>query len=426
MIAYKRRFKMVFAAFCLCAGLFGVRAYAQIEGNSDRGIAPVDSVSNFEVTGIVVDVAGKSADLAQKRGWREAQRLGWKKLWKKLHGGDGPGLSDGALDSIVSGIAVEEEMISEHRYIARLGMTFDRVRASEILGVGGSSRRSAPLLLLPVTIEGGIAQSYEARNPWQRAWAQFRTEESPMDYVRAVGTGADPLLLNIGQTTRPGRKWWRALLDDYGAVDLLVAQVELKHDYPGGPVTGYFTARYGPDSKVIGRFSLRAESGAAIPKLMEDGVRKMDTLYSSALASGLLKPDTSLILEQIITEEEFEAPLESPSDTPKKDDKPAVATREKEDDDDNDKPKEPVVPTAPEPRTITVQVDTPDVGAVMEAESAVRGIPGIKSASTVSTAVGGVSVIRVSFDGDADMLRVALSSRGYRVSGGGSSLRIEK
>jgi hypothetical protein len=424
VIALKRRFKLVIAAFCLCAGLIGVSVYGQIEGNSDRGIAPVDSVSNFEVTGITVDVAGKTADLARKRGWREAQRLGWKKLWKKLHGGDGPGLSDGALDSIVSGIAVEEEMISENRYIARLGMTFDRVRASEILGVGGSSRRSAPLLLLPVTIEGGVAQSFETRNPWQKAWAQFRTEESPMDYVRAVGTGADPLLLNIGQTTRPGRKWWRSLLDKYGAVDLLIAQVELKHDYPGGPVTGHFTARYGPDSKVIGRFSLRAESSAAIPKLMEDGVRKMDTLYASALASGLLKPDTSLILEQIITEEEFEEPLETPSDKPKDDDKAALAPREKEDDDD--KPKEPATPTAPEPRTITVQVDTPDVGAVMEAESAVRGIPGIKSASTVSTAVGGVSVIRVLFDGDADMLRVALSSRGYRVSGGGSSLRIEK
>jgi hypothetical protein len=425
VIELKRRFKIAFALVLLACGVLSAGVYAQIDGNSDRGIPPVDSVSNFEVSGIIVDVAAKSADMGRKRGWREAQRLGWKKLWQKLHGGQGPGLSDGALDSIVSGIAVEEEMISENRYIARLGVTFDRVRASEILGVGGRSRRSAPLLLLPITFEGGVAQSYETRNAWQRAWALFRTEESPMDYVRAVGTGADPLLLHVGQTTRPGRKWWRALLDQYGAVDLLVAQVELKHDYPGGPVTGNFTARYGPDSRVLGRFSLRAENGDAIPKLMEEGVRRMDAIYAGALGTGILKPDTSLILEQIITEEELEAPDDKPSDKPKDDgDKPIISR--KDDDDDKDKPKTTDTPPPSEVRTITVQVETPDVGAVMEAESAVRGIPGIKSASTVSTAVGGVSVIRVSFDGDADMLRVALSARGYRVSGGGASLRIEK
>ncbi len=414
------------ASAVLTLAFAGVAVVAQIEG-SDRGIPVVDSVSNFEVSGIEVDVAGKTARAAQLRGWREAQRLGWKKLWTKLHGSNPPGLSDGALDSIVSGIVVEEELISENRYIAKLGVTFDRVRAAEILGVGGASRRSAPLLLIPVIWEGGVPQSFETRTAWQKAWATFRTDESPMDYVRAIGNGADPLLLTAGQLQRPGRKWWRELLDQYGAVDLLVAQVQLVHDYPGGPVTGIFTARYGPDNKVLGSFRLRVQSPAGIAKMLAEGVKRTDAIFTSALSSGILKPDTSLILEQVITEEE----LEPAADEPKKDE---TAKVDKTDGDDSQKNKsadddtteKPAVPVPTEPKSFTVQFESPDQGAVLEAEAAVRGIPGVKSAGVSSLALGGVSVMRVTFDGDIDMLRVALSSRGFSVSGGGTTLKISK
>ena len=62
-------------AVALVCGALAVGVYAQLEGN-DRGVAPIDSASNFEVTGISVDVAARTADMARMRGWREAQRLG--------------------------------------------------------------------------------------------------------------------------------------------------------------------------------------------------------------------------------------------------------------------------------------------------------------------------------------------------------------
>ena len=404
-MTFQVRFRRIFLAGAAlgCAAAL----YAQIEG-SDRGIPVTDSVSNFEVSGITIDVAGKTAEAARMRAWREVQRLGWKKLWTKMHGGAAPSLSDGALDSIVSGIVIEDEQISEHRYIATLGVTFDRVRAAEILGVGGASRRSAPLLLIPIMWEGGIAQSYESRTEWQKAWAKFRTDNSPMDYVRAIGNGADPLLLTAAQMERPGRKWWRALLDQYGAVDLLVAQVKLVRDYPGGPITGHFSAHYGPDKKLLESFTLRVQSPASLPKMMEEGVARTDQIFSRALGSGLLKPDTSLILEELITEEEVVVEEET-----KKTDAPEKKVE-----------KEEAAPVVAEPTTFSIQFDSEDPGQVMATESAVRGVPGVKSASTTSLALGGVSVMRVVFDGDVDMLKASLASRGYRVSGGGTSLRI--
>ena len=95
-------------------------------------------------------------------------------------------------------------------------------------GVGGDVRRSAPMILVPVLVTAGSETSVELRNPWQRAWAEFRTSQSPIDYVRVTGSGIDPLLVNAAQTDRPGRGWWRNIIDLYGAADILVAQVEFQ------------------------------------------------------------------------------------------------------------------------------------------------------------------------------------------------------
>jgi hypothetical protein len=427
VINHSFKVRSALAALLLAGGALSVAVIAQIEG-ADRGIAPVDSTSNFEVNGLVVDVAGKSAEQARLRGWREAQRLGWRKLWQRTHSGGAPGLSDGALDSIVSGIIVEDEQIGPNRYVARLGVLFDRVRAGQILGVSGLVTRSAPLLLIPVQWSGGYATSFEGKSEWQKAWARYKTDGSTIDYVRVAGTGADPLLLNVAQAGRPGRKWWRALLDQYGAADVLVAQVRLERSYPGGPVIGHFSARYGPDNKILQNFTLKVPSSAGIAGLMDEGVKRIDEIYGMALANGQLRPDSSLIIEQPVAEGEIdkEKPTEKKDDN-KSDDKVVRSEKPRDDDDDggDDNASGPATP-AREIRYISIQFDTPNAGSVMSAESAVRGVPGIKSVSTNSLAIGGVSVMQVAFDGDADMLRVALSARGYSVSGGGSSLRMRR
>lgn len=393
----------------LALGLAGLGAavIAQIEGG-DRGVAPIDSSSDFEVSGIKVDVAAKTADAARYGGWREAQRQGWRLLWSNVHGGPAPGLSDSALDSIVAGIVVDNEQVGPNRYIATLGVLFDRVRAGQILGVSGSSIRSAPLLVIPVQWSGGTPQSFETRTEWQKAWARFRTGGSSIDYVRPSGTGADPLLLNYGQTGRPGRRWWRMLLDQYGAADVLVPQVRLERMWPGGPVIGHFSARFGPDSRPLSNFVLRVGSSGGIPQMMDEGVRRMDQMFAKALADGRLRPDSSLVIEQPVDADVLateDVPGLEATDTSETIDAGAA-----------------IAGTA----TFSVQYETPDVASVGSTEAAVRGIAGVRSASTGSLALGGISVMRVTFAGDMAALKAALSARGFRVQEGGGALRISR
>ena len=397
----------------------GGALYAQLEGG-DRGIPPVDSASTLEITGVEVDTSAKTSEEARLKGWQEAQSKGWKALWAKTTGNpinQAPTLGDAVLNSIVSGIIIEQEQIGPTRYIARLGLLFDRARAGQLLGIGGASgRRSAPLLVIPVMLTGSSFQSFESRNPWQRAWARFRTGGSAIDYVRPVGSGVDPLLLNAMQTRRPGRAWWRMLLDQYGAADVIVPEVHLKRTYPGGPAIGVFTARFGPDNRLLDRFTLRVENSGAIPRMLDEGIRRLDAAYTRALNAGLLTPDPSLIVEEpdILNEiaeqiERASAGAAAPVDTA---------------------PRPSTTPVGPVPTgaagMFSVQVETPNPGAVQQAEVSVSRVPGVTSALTTSLAIGGTSVMRVTYVGDVGALATALQAQGWNVQVAGNSLRISR
>jgi len=385
------------------AGLGAAGLVAQMEG--DRGVPPIASSGDFEVGGVRVDVYAQNPDAARTAAWRLAQRQAWKMLWARTNGGAGPTLSDGQLDRIISGIEIESEEIGPNRYIGTVRVLFDRARAGQILGVRRSAMRSAPLLVIPIVREGGTSTVFETVNEWQKAWARYRTGDSAIDYVRTSGTGPDALLLDAGQIGRRGRNWWRNILDQYGAADVLFPIVRLEREWPGGPVTAHFAARYGPDNHLIGSFALRVNTAAGVPKMLDEGIARINTLYTEALLSGRLRPDPSLIVEEPLSDGEVsdaafdDAVLESG---------------------------ETAAASAPAVASYSLHFETPDSAAVSQIEALVKGASGVRSASTSSLALGGVSVMQVSFEGTVESLKAALQARGFTVSGSGSTLRISR
>jgi hypothetical protein len=391
----------------------GAAIYAQIEG--DRGIAPIASNGDFEVSGIEVNTTGKTAEEARANGWRQAQRLAWEKLWKSngLGGGAAPALDDGTIDGMVSAVVVGQEQIGPHRYIATLGVIFDRTRTSGYLGMQGQIAHSAPLLVIPVLIQGGVTSVFETRTPWQKAWAEFRTGASVIDYVRPNGAGADSLLLTAGQISRRSRNWWRLVLDSAGASDVIMPIAKLERSWPGGPVHGTFTARRGPDNTFIGSFELTAPSEDKLPAMLAEAITRLDGLYAGALAAGQLAPDSSLSMRPDLD------PALVASIVAKLGPAPAAPTAVAGPD---AAATAAAVPTA----VVTVQFVTPDAAAVDAAVGAVRRVDGVKEAATTSLAMGGTSVMRVTFAGDIDALAAALRAQGWRVTQGAAALSIRK
>ncbi len=388
---------IIVAAALALAGAGGV-----VMAQKDAGGPSAGTANSFEVTGVEVDVRGKDANAARMGGWRLAQRKGWEMLSKRLTG-HASDMSDSALDGLVSGIVVEQEQIGPTRYVAKLGVLFDRGRAAGILGVSGQVVRSSAMLLIPVEWSGGTGRVFERNTEWQQAWGRFHPGSSTIDYVRAQGTGPDAMLMNAAQTGRRGRGWWRSVLDQYGATDVLVAEVQLHHDYPGGPITGRFLATHGPDRTRITQFSLRVDSADGIDTLLDQAVARIDKAYQNALASGALETDKLLAMRPAGPKPEA-TPTAEPTD--------AAAT--------------PTPTPADTVASYTVQVETPSAASVTASESSVRGVPGVRSATTTSLALGGISVMRVSFDGPIESLRAMLEARGWSVQQGPGVLRIRR
>lgn len=401
---------MQLSRFSFTIGLAGALALAgagvvvaQGSGGGASAV-PIDASGSFEVSGVLVDVKGKDADAARQGGWRLAQRKGWEMLSERLTGKKST-LGDSALDALVTGIVVEREQIGPTRYIARLGVLFDRAKAGGILGVSTVVTRSPPMLLVPLEFSGGVGRVFERETAWSRAWNRFRSGGSTIDYVRLRGTGPDAMLVNAGQTLRRGRNWWRTVLDQYGASDVLVAEVQLRREYPGGPIVGVFAANHGPDRRPITSFALRVDNGDSLDALLDAGIQRLDQAYQKALASGLLRTDALLATRppRVKTAEELAAEaaaLATPTPTPTAS---SAATA-----------------------SYTVQVETPSAAALTASEAAVRGVPGVRSAATTSLALGGISVMRVTYDGPQSSLRAALEGRGWQVQEGPGVLLIRR
>src|SRR5688572_29935362 len=291
-------------AFLAGALLLALGAVLVAQVGGDRGIIPVASSEDIEVRGIKVDVIGRNPMDARLKGWAEARKLAWEKL-------GGPDIPDSQLQGLVSAIVVEQERLGPRRYIATLGVVFDRARAGGLLGGEGERARSAPMLTLPVLITGGTQTMFEVRNPWQRAWAETQFGGSAIDYVRPSGAGGESLLLTYGQTGRRSRAWWNDILDEFGAADVLIPIANLTYSYPGGPVIGRFTGRYGPDSRYLGEFTLRVKSSEQVPAMMQRAVQRFDELFTRALAEGKLRPDPTLALGNVEISPQVRALIEA-------------------------------------------------------------------------------------------------------------------
>jgi hypothetical protein len=390
--------------------LVAAAVIAQVEG--ERGIAPVVSSSDIEVFDIEVNAVGANSEEAREKGWMEARRKAREKL-------DGPAISDSQLDGLVSAIIIQREQIGPRRYIATVGVIFDRARTGGLLGAAnGPSARSAPMLTVPVLVSGGAKTVYEVRNEWQRAWAEWQTGQSAIDYVRPSGAGGESLLVNYGQLGRRSRGWWRGVLDYFSAADVIIPIAKLEQQWPGGPVEGHFIARYGPDNRYLDEFRLTAESEEQVPEMLRQALLRFDAIFTRALADGQLRPDPTLRSERVEINPAIRAVLERARRATE-----AEALGEI-----------PLVPENGEAATsqaqvvnsFTVQFATPDGAALDSGLAALRSMPGVRGAVISSTAVGGVSVMRISYAGELPVLAAALRARGYQVTEGTNALAISR
>jgi hypothetical protein len=191
-------------------------------------------------------------------------------------------------------------------------------------------------------------------------------------------------------------------------------------------VRGTFTARYGPDSVFLESFTLTANDESGVPAMLAQAVQRFDSIYIQALAQGQLQPDptlnerpamdpalAALIAAAKSAEQAAAVPVDDAATLPS----PAASGAATP----GNAPPPPIAVSS-----YTIQFASPDGKAVDAALGAVRAAAGVQSASTSSIAIGGTSVMRVTYAGDLNALAATLRARGWQVSVGGGALSIRR
>ena len=89
-------------------------------------------------------------------------------------------------------------------------------------------------------------------------------------------------------------------------------------------------------------------------------------------------------------------------------------------------PAQPVVTTQSAVSSYAVQFQTPDARSVDNILGNVRAASGVRGAVPTSLAIGGTSVMNVSFAGSMDELAAALRAQGFDVRQGSNALAISR
>ena len=201
----------------------------------------------------------------------------------------------------------------------------------------------------------------------------------------------------------------------------------MRHQFPGGPIRGTFTARYGPDSKVLESFELEANSPGDLPEMLGQAVVRMDAIYEQALVAGKLQPDPTLRLGGSGEIDPALARLiEICRAIQRRDAAAAAAASSASELPAGAAPTAEPTQAASVVRAFAVQFATPDPITFDATLSSVRQVPGVRGLAVTSTAMGGTSVMSVTYGGDLSALAAALRERGFAVREGNNALAISR
>jgi len=168
-----------------------------------------------------------------------------------------------------------------------------------------------------------------------------------------------------------------------------------------------------------------------VPAMLAQALKRLDGIYTEALAQGKLATDPTLAIEH----PQIDPALQSLIDAGRRRQQEAAAAAAAALQDESAPTLEAAPVAAVEPaevkpkgpaQAVTIQFASPDARAVDQALAAVRATTGVSGATTSSLAIGGTSVMRASYAGKPDDLAAALKAKGWQVSVSGTTLRIRK
>lgn len=186
----------------------------------------------YKVSNIDVDVTAANAAKARDQAILQAQRAGLVQLVGRLGGAEkiATTLSDDDVALLVKAFEVQKETTSAVRYIASFSVQYKPLGIKNLMdrnGVAYTEERSAPVLVLPVVIEGKRKILWEEQTAWRSAWSAASLDEGRVSYKLPEGDVDDIAIISGEEAVSGSVSPLSRIAGKYGAGKVLVAAVHI-------------------------------------------------------------------------------------------------------------------------------------------------------------------------------------------------------
>ena len=268
----------VFFLFCLLIGipiLFINPAHSEIN-------------DTFTVRNISVDVTANSSFVAKDLAIKEGMRAAFQKLlerltievdYEKL-----PDMEDDEIENFLIGFEVEEDKLSNVRYIGLLTFRFKDSSIRNLLTTNDlnfSESSAKPFLVIPVYKISGVFYLWEKDNPWKIAWDNFSKKSGLATFVSSEGGFLDFSEIGPVQALSGDEDRILSIAKKYQTDQAIVAFASVKYDSLRGNVSlevkiAHYSTGYAEDLSATLSFDL-------------DQGENMDSLFSRAAKASAEK-----------------------------------------------------------------------------------------------------------------------------------------
>lgn len=205
--------------------------------------APVVAADLYRIQGIPVDATAESGVAARELAIANGQREGLTRLMRRLTSPAAhdrlPGVTAIPIEGYVNSFEIAEEKVGPNQYLGVINVSYIASQVQGLLGSAGIpyvTRRSDPILVVPVTVADGEPDAWAELSPWRDAW--FAAIEDALLVVVALPlgdladiAGATPAALVSGDPAV-----LEALGVRYGATTVIVATATAADPALIGPV----------------------------------------------------------------------------------------------------------------------------------------------------------------------------------------------
>ena len=206
-------------------------------------VGPLAAADLYRIQGVPVDASAESGVAARELAIAQGQREGLTRLMQRLTSpadhGRIPDTSAVPIERYVNSFEIAEEKVGPNQYLGVINVSYIASQVQGLLGSAGVpyvTRRSDPILVVPVKVAGGVADAWSEVSPWRDAWFAAAENAILAVVVLPLGDLADIAGAPVSALQAGDPAVLEALGVRYGATTVIVATATAADPSLVGPV----------------------------------------------------------------------------------------------------------------------------------------------------------------------------------------------